>query len=244
MDKHLQLTDLESHIWSVSLSQTFYTIAELRSLLTPEEQNRANRYKLAKHQQAFITSRAYLRIILSRYLHISPQDIEFQYSDKGKPYLPNHPQLQFNLSHSQDLTLYALIKDRNIGIDLEYLRDFPSAGEIAQRFFSPQEAEYINNCPLAIQSLAFFQGWTSKEAILKATGQGIADGLATTIVEVNPHQEPRLLSTCYNTKIPQQWFLRKITPQPGYLAIIATNARIDYKLLNINNLEQNNFEIS
>jgi 4'-phosphopantetheinyl transferase len=228
------------YTWSIYISQSHEAIPILWDLLTPEEKNRANSYKFPKHRDAFIVSRGYLRQILSKYLQIPPQLIEFAYTAKGKPYLVNYPQLQFNLSHSQDLIVYAITYNRPIGIDVEYLRTFPDAVTIAQRFFSAQEAQFISNCHENTQSLAFFQGWTSKEAILKATGAGIAGGLASIIVELNPSLPPQLLSI----DTTQEWFLTKITTAPEYLVMVATNAKIDYQLFTILDLGKNFDEIS
>lgn len=228
----------EVHIWSIYVSQSRQSISNLQSILTPIEQNRANGYQLPKPRDTFITSRGYLRIILSKYLQIEPAKIEFAYTAKGKPYIVSNSNLEFNLSHSADLVVYAITKNRPIGIDLEYLRNFPDGVKIATRFFAPEEAEFIRNCPETLQSLAFFQGWTSKEAMLKATGEGIADGLAKLIVELNPFLPPRLL----NSSAP--WFLTKIIPASGYLAIVATNAKIDCRMFNIFDLEDKYHEIS
>lgn len=232
------------NIWYIYVSQALEAIPTLWELLTEEEKKRANNYKFPKHRDAFITSRGYLRKILSKYLQIPPQIIEFAYTAKGKPYLVNYPQLQFNLSHSQDLIVYAITYNRPIGIDVEYLRTFPDAVTIAQRFFSPQEAEFISNCTKNTQSLAFFQGWTSKEAILKATGAGIGGGLASVIVELNPNLPPQLLSIDGNVEMAQEWFLTKITAAPEYLVMVATNVKMNYQLFTILDLEKNCHEIS
>ncbi len=219
----MNLGTFDVHIWSIYLSQSRPIIPKLLDILTPTEQERANGYRSFQAKDTFIISRGYLRVILSKYLQIQPKSIELAYTTRGKPYLVGNWKLEFNLSHSQDLIVYAITENRPIGVDVEYLRNFPDGVNIATRFFSPLEAEFIRDCPATKQSLAFFQGWTSKEAVLKATGEGIAGGLAKVIVELNPDLPPRLLND-------SQWFLTKVIPAPGYLAIVATNAKINCKM--------------
>uniref|UniRef100_UPI0019D6D949 4'-phosphopantetheinyl transferase family protein n=1 Tax=Anaplasma marginale TaxID=770 RepID=UPI0019D6D949 len=68
------------------------------------------------------------------YLNLDPKQIQFKYSDRGKPSLADNS-LEFNLSHSQDLAIYGFTKNRKIGVDLEYLRYMPDAENLANRFF-------------------------------------------------------------------------------------------------------------
>jgi 4'-phosphopantetheinyl transferase len=90
------------------------------------------------------------------------------------------------LAHSQDLAIYAVSCDRELGIDLEYINLRCDVEEIASRYFVSAEQEIIRG--LADQPdqqyLAFYRAWTLKEAYGKATGQGIANLLDR--VDVSP----------------------------------------------------------
>jgi 4'-phosphopantetheinyl transferase len=92
--------------------------------------------------------------------------------------------LRFNISHSGDLGIIAVANGIEIGIDIEQIReDFP-IGEIANRFFSPQEQQYLRNSHNPIKS--FFMLWTRKEAYIKGTGDGLnarLDGIDVSSVE-------------------------------------------------------------
>ncbi|ELR97510.1 4'-phosphopantetheinyl transferase superfamily protein [Gloeocapsa sp. PCC 73106] len=241
------LTPPQAHIWCAQVQQIPTQIQQLWHLLNPVERKKAADFQFERHRNAFITGRGYLRIILSRYLQLKPQEIEFNYTPKGKPYLAHQfleSNLQFNLSHSHELILYALTLDKPIGIDLEYLRPFPEAEKIAQRFFSPREAAFISNCPDSLKSPAFFQGWTSKEAVLKATGEGIGGGLEKIEVELDPSQEAKLLSLDGDTQAAQNWFLTKIQTSPEYMATVAIKGKIECKIFDINDLGDYFVEIS
>jgi 4'-phosphopantetheinyl transferase len=80
------------------------------------------------------------------------------------------------LSHTGDLALVALA-DCEIGIDIEALRPLADAVDLAGRFFCAEEAAEIRRALPAQQAEIFLRVWTRKEAVLKALGIGIGDGL-------------------------------------------------------------------
>ncbi|MFM7885615.1 MAG: 4'-phosphopantetheinyl transferase family protein [Pseudanabaena sp.] len=154
----------------------------LWKLLAEDERLRMARFKRENLRRNFVAARGNLRIILAQWLGCKPKEIVFGYSDRGKPYLQNSPSINqnihFNLAHSQDLAIYAVSSDREVGIDLEYINPHCDIEGIAQRYFSPSEYKLIKEFgdrdpSLAVQ--AFYQAWTLKEAYGKATGQGIAN---------------------------------------------------------------------
>ena len=120
-------------------------IDSLATLLSTDETARANRFRFDIHRQRFIVARGILRLLLGHYLQTAPHDIEFQYSDRGKPFLAGSKQdcLQFNLSHSQAYALYGFTYNHPIGVDLEYIKNTPDAVKIARRFFSEAESKLI-----------------------------------------------------------------------------------------------------
>ncbi len=107
------------------------------------------------------------------------QQPTFEKTDQGRPYLLNHSQLDFNLTHNDRWLVMAVVETGKIGIDIEscdrQLNLAPT--DIAQQFFDQQEADAIKHLPENEQSLAFLRLWTLKEATVKMTGQGIAKGL-------------------------------------------------------------------
>lgn len=229
------ITADETHIWCLPTNLTSQQISQLTPLLAIDEQNRANKFYFDKHKNSFIASRGYLRLILAKYLNIQPQNVEFNYTSNGKPYLAEScqtNQLQFNVSHSQELVIYGISPQQLIGVDLEYLRPFPEAVNLAKRYFCPEEAQIIENLPLSQQSLAFFQAWTAKEAVLKAMGLGIVGGLDSVEVEVNPTQPAKLYTIDGDAEAAKDWSLVKLTPTVNYLATVAQPGKIIYKLFN------------
>ena len=214
----LRLQSDEVHVWRSSLDLP--SEIELAKLLSSDEQNRADRFRFAQHRQRFIVGRGILRSLLGRYLHIEPAQLQFIYSEKGKPSLANQS-LQFNVAHSQGLALYAIARDRPVGVDLEQMRTIADLDSLAQRFFSLNEHAAIGALPVSQKSQAFFRYWTCKEAYLKATGDGLAK-LQELEISLDSNQ------ACL-TKIPQggiaDWHLRELAPAEDFVGAIVSSSQ-------------------
>jgi 4'-phosphopantetheinyl transferase len=163
-----------------------------------------------------------LRSILGNYLGHTPASLKFLNDSKGKPYLkPNSADtgLYFNLSHSNDVALLGIVLNRQIGVDIEFIRPLSNMESIAGRYFSESEMNMILNSPEKERDQIFFNYWTMKEAYLKATGEGIT-GLAQINI-LNCGQD----KVFHNIKITdasnKPWSIRPIHPTPGYAAAIA-----------------------
>lgn len=144
-------------------------------ILSPEEQNKAERLQPEADRRRFLASRLFLRMLLNHYSGLPPESIQIEHSPRGKPYWRDPPQpIQFNLSHSHERILVALVLKHRIGVDLEWIRPVPRWQAIAQRYFSAAEQAHLAHCSDCERDPLFFQIWTQKEALLKATGTGLA----------------------------------------------------------------------
>lgn len=123
--------------------------------------------------------RAPLRGVLAAYLGITAEQVALTEGEHGRPALAAglDPSLGFNWSHSGGQALVAIARHLAPGIDLERLRPRARALEIAERYFSVDEAAALAALPATERSAAFLELWTAKEAVLKALGRGIAFGL-------------------------------------------------------------------
>lgn len=92
------------------------------------------------------------------------------YGADGKPYLPEHPGIYFNLSHSGDLA-FAVFADVEAGCDIEQVKKADLA--LAEAFFAPGEYAYLMGQPCGGRDAAFYRLWTLKESFLKAVGTGL-----------------------------------------------------------------------
>ncbi|MBD2449316.1 4'-phosphopantetheinyl transferase superfamily protein [Nostoc sp. FACHB-152] len=214
--KDLTLLPDEVHVWRIDLDVSKSQLENLVVTLSSDELARANRFHFQEHCQRFIAGRGSLRNILSLYLGITPQQVQFDYEPRGKPLLADplaDSDLLFNLSHSQGLALCAVNYTRKIGIDLEYIRSVSDVEALAQRFFLPREYEVVRSLPPDQQQQVFFRYWTCKEAYLKATGDGISQ-LEQVEIALTPTQPAKLL-------ISEDWSLVEFTPADNYRAAVA-----------------------
>ncbi len=217
--EHLQLLDREVHLWGKYLNIRADEVEELAKILAPEEQKRADRFHFPIHRKRFIVARATLRNILARYLDLDARQVKFTYSDRGKPSLIDNS-IDFNLSHSQDLAVYGFTKNRNIGVDVEYLRDMPDAENLAKRFFSTNEYQAIASLQPPERQKAFFKIWTAKEAYLKATGVGLA-GLDDVEIVCNSQESVKIASINRDFRAASNWYLSSLKIDRAYVAAIA-----------------------
>lgn len=216
----LKLLENEVHIWCACFQQLLLQVKQLTQILSEDEKNRANRFHFEQDKIHFIIGRGLLRLLLSRYLKIEPEQLQFAYSSTGKPALVSSSNVQFNLSHSQEMILYAFTSDRQIGIDLEYLRPIPDLKQLIQQFFSIGEASAILSLPASEQQLAFLQTWTCKEAYLKATGEGLAQ-LSQVEVYLTSGEPCRLM----NELEANRWSLQTLTLTPEYVAALVVEGQ-------------------
>jgi len=164
--------------------------------LSDEEQIRAKRFHFAHHQHHFARARILLRIMLARYLNISPRDIVFDYAEHGKPFLPQHPELQFNLSHSGNQALLAVGQTHPLGVDIERYSDRPYEG-IGSHVFSIEENNILKNMSPSLKPMVFFNFWAQKEAFIKMLGLGLSYPTTRLTVPTFPSTHNTVLDPVY-----------------------------------------------
>lgn len=217
----------EIHVWRASLRQPAAEVSTFQSTLSAEERERASRFHFAKDRDAYIVGRGLLRRLLAHYIPLSPEALSFRYSPYGKPALAGTceaSRIEFNLSHSGELVLFAFTRERRIGIDIEWIRpdlSVQEAGEIAKQFFSPREVDALNALPESLHQAAFFHCWTQKEAYIKAQGEGLSMPLDRFDVSLHPAGPAVLLQTLDVPQEAAKWQLRTLPPAPGYAAAVA-----------------------
>jgi 4'-phosphopantetheinyl transferase len=142
--------------------------------------------------------------------------LQFSYNPCGKPSLTEAvagTDLKFNMSHSHDVALYAVALGREVGIDVEFIRDELASLEVAERFLQHRDVALLRAMPLMARTRAFFDQWTRMEAYIKAQGRSLADP-----VDDFP---PR--GSAFE---PPQWSLVQLSPGIGYRAALAIQGRL------------------
>ena len=183
-------------VWTAHLDQIVAPeLAVLRACLDPEEVARAQRFHFERDRRHFVAARGWLRHLLARYLELPPSEVRFSYGSRGKPFvMGGESTLRFNLSHSHGRAIFVVASGREVGIDLEAgARLGDNWKDLVRRVFSVREQAELASLPADVQRTGFLNGWTRKEAYLKATGLGIVDGLQSIEVTLDPQREARLL---------------------------------------------------
>lgn len=218
------LTAEEVHVWRIALEVGDSLLTRWREILAADERRRAERFHFEKDCRHFIAGRGALRVLLAGYLGWRPEDIRFAYSNYGKPLLApetNGSDLRFNLTHSHGLALLAVTRGRDIGVDVERLRDMERDGEpLAERFFSPRESAVLRSLPAELRREAFFLCWTRKEAYIKAKGQGLSLPLDQFDVTLHPDEPAALLATQYDPDDARRWSMQNLLPEEGYVGAL------------------------
>ncbi|MEZ4620032.1 MAG: 4'-phosphopantetheinyl transferase superfamily protein [Caldilineaceae bacterium] len=197
----------EVHIWSIALNgqvDSAYAAA-----LSEDERARASRFYFERDARRYTIGRATLRRILSHYLGIEPAALSFTYNPFGKPALAaaqNPHALEFNLSNTGDHALCAVTYGCAVGIDIEAIKQLDYL-QLAGTVFSAHEQATLQWLPAAEQPLGFFNGWTRKEAYIKAHGKGLSMPLADFDVTLSPNEPARLLATRPDATEAGRWSL-------------------------------------
>ena len=198
-------------------------IPALVELLDDAERDRANRFVFKRDRFRYIVGRARLRQGLSARLGLRPEAVELVYGKRGKPMLASQfasLDLRFNLSHSEDIAIYAFSVGREIGIDVEAVRMVPDADAIAARFFSPREYEAYLNLNLRDRAQGFFNCWTRKEAFIKALGDGLYYPLDRFDVSLAPGEPAKILRVEKTPGDHCGWRVENLSPAPGFVAAV------------------------
>ncbi len=218
------------HVWYVSLDQSESLLQRLAQTLSQEEHKRADRFHFRKDRDHFIVARGVLRDILSHYLKRDPEELFVHYNDYGKPALVKaFSELDFNVSHSGKVALYAVTCRREVGIDVEQIRPDFAGESIAKRFFSPAEVAVFSVLDAHEKKEAFFSCWTRKEAFIKATGKGVSFGLDNFDVSLEHDKPAALLSVKGDKEEASRWSLKNLEIQPDYKAALAVKGH-DWRL--------------
>jgi 4'-phosphopantetheinyl transferase len=197
------------------------------SLLSEAERERASRFAFDRDARRFIVGHARLRQSLAARLGVRPESVELVYGARGKPALanPGRNSLRFNLSHRDDLAVYALSSGCEVGIDVEAIRPLPDADAIAACLFSRREHAAYRALGPCDRPLGFFQCWTRKEAFIKALGAGLSHPLDSFDVSLGPGAPAELLRVQRVLGDDRGWRLASFSPAPGFVAAVVAEER-------------------
>ena len=211
----------EARVWIVELGRDAKEVARLGGVLTEDELLRAGRIQAEDGRKRAVVARAALRLLLSRELRRTPEELKFAAGAHGKPRLADEsPPLRFNLSHSADLALVATCADAEVGVDIEQVKPRRDLNGIAKRVFTAAERQEV----AAGGEPAFYRHWVAKEAFVKATGRGVAS-LKSFEVALDAPGGARLTHIGGDPAKAGEWTLRELDVPGGYAGALVVAAR-------------------
>ena len=208
------------HVWHFNQLSTEIPETDFVSLLNPREQARLDRLKHPQQRQRHMQAQAKLRILLSKYLNTSAQEIEFNHHEYGKPYVANQA-LQFNLTHSKDRGMLAVGLDITLGLDLECWHSLRNRELLINRHFAKSEQSAWSAVPNNERESTFFRLWTCKEAFMKATGRGLGLGLSRCAFDWR--DSLKLIACPQEYGDPENWAVTPIAVHGGASATLVTD---------------------
>jgi 4'-phosphopantetheinyl transferase len=224
----LTLEKNEAQIWLAPLDEQ--NTDELWQIVSAEERARAGRFRFERDKRRFIAARGVLRILLGKYLRISPQQIRFEFGKYGKPSIAGNWRflIKFNVSHSENLALFAFTLNREIGIDLERSNSsFIDEGTVSH-CFTPSETTKFKALSEKQRQSFFFESWTRKEAYLKALGIGLSQ--PANQVEISALLQASKNFPETDSAVARLWSFYSIPPIADYAAALVIEGNSLQKL--------------
>lgn len=238
------------HVYSVSLAVSQAEFQSALVVLDQEERQRAERFTFERHRRRWVAGRAALRGILAEHLECRSEDIRFQLRPDGKPVVVAHDQtgvsgreamssdaaalpisvaapLYFNMSHSEERAVVSVSLTHETGCDVEWVKRIRDMDNLCRRVFSPAEQAEMASIEPAEKMLAFYQGWTRKEAVIKTTGEGLRADLSAFDVSLAQRETPGVYAHRDPALKGLRWHLLHFEPEKDYVAAVAVTGSKD-----------------
>lgn len=190
------------------------------SLLDAEETARAGRFHFAADRDRYVRRRAFLRRLLGTECGLDPRHIGFKRSPQGKLALAPglDAALHFNQSARAGLTVVAVSRHGPLGVDIEPYRRLDDLEALAATVLTEREQGELAAIDAAERPAAFLRAWTAKEALLKATGDGLM--VDPKAIELAIGRDPPHLRRCH-VDAAAAWSLLNLDGLPDYAGAVA-----------------------
>jgi 4'-phosphopantetheinyl transferase len=153
-------------------------VTVLQRVLRPDEQDRVDRLSPLLQRRATVRL-GQRRLILAQVCDVAPTELTIGHYPGGKPHAvaSNGDNVEFSSSHCGDLGLIVVSRERIVGVDVESASELFDVPRITSWVATDLEAMQIDALPIERRPSTLLQLWTRKEAYLKATGEGIGNGV-------------------------------------------------------------------
>ena len=208
-------------LWWCDLERRALRAAHLARLLSAAEQERAARFGTAALRDRWIAGRTALRALLGDALGAHAAEVPLRRGRRGRPEIAIDGAPDFNVSHTRGAAVIAIagaLEPHNrIGVDVERADRAVAADRLARKFLSPRERAAVDTMDGDARRRAFVRTWTYKEAMSKAT----ADGLIAPFRSLDVDCDVPRLDAGPPPYTPSNWQLFAIDVEPGYVAALA-----------------------
>jgi 4'-phosphopantetheinyl transferase len=178
-------------------------------------------YRDAADRRRFLAGRALLRRVAAGYLGVLPQRVPLTAHcpdccrPHGRPALPGSG-IEVSIAHSGDRVAVAATRAGPVGIDVEFIDPLMGVNDLIPRVLAPEERQF----PSLGTPARFYRMWTRKEAVLKATGDGLRVPLSHVAVSA-PDASPRLIRLPGVRARAEDFVLTDLEVPTGYVAAAA-----------------------
>ncbi|GAA3720944.1 4'-phosphopantetheinyl transferase superfamily protein [Spinactinospora alkalitolerans] len=210
--------------------------AALPALLDERERERHARYRMAADRDRYAAAHALARLVCAREAGCAPQEVAFTlhcgHCDRPEPHGKPRPAgpaqgLELSITHSGARVAVAVARGAAVGVDVEQVREGRDIEGLADYALTGAERTALDAVPAAGRTAGFFTYWSRKEALLKATGEGLSGGLASVAVS-GPADDPAVLAWD-SPGAPEHVWLGDLDAGPDHRAALAvlTGAPVD-----------------
>jgi len=205
-------------LWWASLSPAEGEIRRISAWLAPAEHARAQRFGREALAKRYIAGRALLRWLLGRALGLPPPAVPIVRGVRGRPQLDGDTGIDFNVSHTEGIALIGMARGRRIGVDVEHADRAVRADGLAAKFLTAAERATLASLPESERRARFLRYWTCKEAMSKATGDGLSAPFRQLEVRLGDVIE---LADGPDPYLSPRWQLIQVDVPTGFLATVA-----------------------
>nr|WP_134001000.1 4'-phosphopantetheinyl transferase superfamily protein [Streptomyces sp. 846.5] len=214
-------------VWLVPDQRSEAVLADLFAVLDAGERRRAEAIRSADDRRRFVVAHGAARDIVARLLGAPAEELRWERGPHGKPALAGRwTGVQVNLSHSDELSMVAVSASRRVGVDVQRVLPAAESTAAANRYYPPEEARFVRAAPDA-ESRAdrFARLWVRKEALVKAHGGRLAEGLRIPVRDVRP--APAAGGAAWA----RDYFVADVPAPQGYRAAVALAGAANYRVI-------------
>lgn len=203
-------------VWGAEVSAVSDSVGDLFGLLSGSERLKAERLQVGAAREASVVARGGLRVLLGAYAGVAADAVVIEQLEGGKPVLGDGS-VAFSVAHSGDWVVWAFARGGAVGVDLERVRSEVAWESVAKRYFSGEERALLRSMEDPVR--VFFDLWVMKEALVKASGVGVFEGMGDAVVSGLDMGVPE-------RAVVGDWFVQRVEAGSKYACAVASDGEV------------------